>query len=184
VRADRRPPGAGVRVSILDTLKRLTGVSTVRTGPTEEGAMKYLCLAYYDEQKFATLSEAELDAIGRACRPYDDALGKSGHLIATGSLQPARSTTTLRPRHGRASVTDGPFVETKEQVGGFFIIEARDQDEALRVASQHPAAHMNEHLGWALELRPIEIFGTDSLTCRLDKERSEQPDRARAGDRS
>jgi hypothetical protein len=94
VRADRRPPGAGGRVSILDTLKRLTGVSTVRTGPTEEGAMKFLCLAYYDEQKFATLSEAELDAIGRACRPYD------------------------------------------------------------------------------------------SLTCRLDKERSEQPDRARAGDRS
>jgi hypothetical protein len=136
--------------------------------------LHYLCLAYYDEKKFEALSEAELEAIGRACRPHDEVLGRSGHLVATGSLQPARLATTLRPRNGKPSITDGPFVETKEQVGGFFIIEAQDLDEAIRVAAHHPAAHMNEHLGWALEVRPIEVFHRDSLVCRLDAERRAQ----------
>ncbi len=80
--------------------------------------MKYLCLAYYDEREFGALSKAELDAIVSGCQPYDEALRKSGHLIATGSLQPTRSTTTVRPRNGKVSITDGPFAETKEQVGG------------------------------------------------------------------
>ena len=136
--------------------------------------MKYLCLAYYDEKKFETLSEADMEAIGVACRPHDRELEKSGHLVATGSLQSTRSTTTLRPRGGRVTITDGPFTEAKEQVGGFFIIEARDLNEAIRVASKHPAALMNEHLGWGIELRPIEVFGLDTLTCRLELERQEK----------
>jgi hypothetical protein len=119
--------------------------------------MKYLCLAYYDETKFDSLTEAELAEIGRRCQPYDGELAKSGHLLLSGSLGRPRETTTLRPGQGKAAITDGPFVETKEQIGGFFLIEARDLNEALRVASKHPAAHMNEHLGWALEVRPLGV---------------------------
>ena len=96
--------------------------------------MQYLCLAFYDEQKFGTLSQADLEAIKAKCLPHDKELAQSGHLRLMASLQPTRSTTTLRPRNGRVSITDGPFVETKEQVGGFFIIEARDLNEAIRVA--------------------------------------------------
>lgn len=117
--------------------------------------MKYLCLAYYDTDKFDTLTAEEMAAIGRACKPYDEELQQSGHLLLSGSLGHAREATTIRPRNGKASVTDGPYVETKEQIGGFFLIEARDLNEALRVASRHPAALMNEHLGWAVEVRPL-----------------------------
>jgi hypothetical protein len=120
--------------------------------------MKYLCLAYYDVQKFDALSKAELDAIVSQCPPHDEALRASGQLIAQASLAPPRSTTTLRPRNGKPSVTDGPFAETKEQVGGFFIIEARDLNEAIRVASKHPAANLGEPVGWGIEVRPIEEY--------------------------
>jgi hypothetical protein len=118
--------------------------------------MKYLCLAYYDEKKFDTLSEADLAAIGRECRPHDGVLQQSGHLLEVGSLGPTRTSVSLRPRNGRTLVTDGPFAETKEQLGSYFLIEARDMKEAVQVASKHPAAHLNEHLGWGVEVRPIE----------------------------
>lgn len=120
--------------------------------------MKYLCLAYYDEKKFDTLSAADLEAIGRACRPHDQALRATGQLVAQASLGPTRSTACIRPRNGRPVVTDGPFAETKEQIGGFFIVEARDLNEAIRIASKHPAALLNEQLGWGIEVRPIESF--------------------------
>jgi hypothetical protein len=118
--------------------------------------MKYLCLAYYDVQKFDALSKDELHAIVSRCPAYDAALRESGHLLLQASLGSAQATTTVRPRNGKPSVTDGPFVETKEQVGGFFIIDARDLNEAIRVASKHPAAHLGEAVGWGIEVRPIE----------------------------
>jgi hypothetical protein len=136
--------------------------------------MNYLCLAYYDEEKFETLSESDLDALGRECRPHDEELRKTGRLVATGSLQPARSAKIVRPRNGKVSVTDGPFAETKEQVGGFFILEAADLDEAIRLASLHPAALMNEHLGWGIEVRPIDFFSKDALECRIDPDKRQQ----------
>jgi hypothetical protein len=120
--------------------------------------MKYLCLAYYDEQAFDAMPKPEFDAIVRKCPQYDEALRASGHLVVQASLGSPRATTTVRPRNGKPSVTDGPFIETKEQVGGFFIIEARDPDEAIRVASKHPAANLGEQVGWAIEVRPIEGY--------------------------
>ena len=120
--------------------------------------MKYLCLAYYDEKKFDALSKTELDAIVSQCPPHDEALRKSGHLITQASLAATSASTTLRPRKGKVSMTDGPFAETKEQIGGFFIIEARDLNEAIVVASKHPAAHLGEQVGWGIEVRPIESF--------------------------
>jgi hypothetical protein len=120
--------------------------------------MKYLCLAYYDEKRSDALSAAELDAIVSRCPAHDAELRASGHLVAQGSLQSPRATATVRPRHGNVSVTDGPFAETKEQIGGFFIIEARDLNEAIRVASKHPAAHLGEEIGWGIEVRPMDAF--------------------------
>ena len=120
--------------------------------------MKYLCLAYYDEKAFEALPKAEFDAIVGQCPAYDEALRRSGRLVVQASLGSPRSTTVLRPKNGKPLVTDGPFVETKEQVGGFFIIEAAALDEAIRVASNHPAANLGERVGWAVEIRPIEGY--------------------------
>lgn len=120
--------------------------------------MKYLCLAYYNEKAFDALPRAEVDALVSQCPAYDEALRESGHLVIQASLGSTRATTTVRPRNGKPLVTDGPFIETKEQVGGFFIIEARDLNEAIRVASKHPAAHLGGQVGWGVEVRPIEMY--------------------------
>lgn len=118
--------------------------------------MKYLCLAYYDEQAFEALPAGELDALVSQCPAHDAALRATGRVVAQASLGPSASSRCLRPRRGSPTVTDGPFAETKEQVGGLFIIEAKDLDEAVRVASKHPAANIGAHVGWGVEVRPIE----------------------------
>ena len=120
--------------------------------------MKFLCLGYYDEKKFDALPKDEVDALVRNCRAHDEALHRSGRLIAVASLGPTRATKSVRPKQGKALVTDGPFAETKEQIGAFFIIEAHDLDEATEVASLHPAARLGENVGWAIEVRPIDHF--------------------------
>jgi hypothetical protein len=122
--------------------------------------VKYLCLAYYDPQAFDALSPAEVESIVSKCPAYDEALRASGHLVVQASLGAPHDSTAVRPRNGRPTVTDGPYVETKELAGGFFIIEARDLNEAIRVASMHPAAHLGERVGWGIEIRPIERFET------------------------
>jgi hypothetical protein len=118
--------------------------------------MKYLCLAYGEEEKMKALSKDEMDALIRNCGIYDQELQKSGHLVSGMSL--SWGSTTLRLRNGKLSVTDGPFAATKEVVGGLVVIEARDLNEAIQVASLHPAARMGEELGWGIELRPVEEF--------------------------
>ena len=120
--------------------------------------MKYLCLAYYDDKKFDALSKDEVQALVSQCPAHDEELRRSGHLVVQASLGALKATTTIRPRNGKPWVTDGPYTETKEQVGGFFIIEARDLNEAILVASKHPAALLGEHVGWAVEVRPIGFF--------------------------
>lgn len=120
--------------------------------------MKFLCLAYYDTEKFAALPPEELQALVSQCPAHDAALRASGALHLQASLGDPAATRTLRPGSGKPSVTDGPFVETKEQVGGFFIIDAADMDGALRIAAKHPAALIGGHVGWAVEVRPVEYF--------------------------
>ncbi len=115
--------------------------------------MRYLCLAYGDRTRMEALSPSELEALMSECRRHDEELRQSGHLVRVESL--GWGATTLRPGHGKVLVTDGPFVETKEQVGGLFVIEARDLNEAIRIASLHPAAHLGHQLGWGIEVRPI-----------------------------
>jgi len=115
--------------------------------------MKYLCLAFGDQKKMEALTKGQFEDLVSQCRVRDEELRKSGHHLFSESLE--WPSTTIRPRNGKPVVTDGPFVETKEKVGGLFVIEARDLNEAIRVASLHPAAHLGEQLGWAIEIRPI-----------------------------
>ena len=113
--------------------------------------MKYLCMAYEEEDKLNALSRSEWDALRRETIEYVDAIRKSGHLIVTHALQSVHSATTVRVRNGRLSTTDGPFAETKETLGGFFLIEAKDLDDALEVAAKWPSARIG-----SIEVRPIQ----------------------------
>jgi hypothetical protein len=120
--------------------------------------MKYLCLAYYNTQQFADLTPDAMQALVSQCPAHDAALCASGRLLMQASLSDPAQTRTIHPKMGKPSFTDGPFMETKEQVGGFFIIDAQDIDDALRIAALHPAALIGEQVGWCIEVRPIEYF--------------------------
>lgn len=120
--------------------------------------MKYLCLGYYYADKFDALSEAERRAVAEECAPHDEELRGSGRMRSVASLEHGVHVT-LRPTDSGTSVTDGPYTEAKELVGSFFIIEADDLDEAVRIASLHPAARVRPDLGFGVEVRPIEIMG-------------------------
>lgn len=109
--------------------------------------MKYLCLAYYNPEKFAAMAPTDLQALVSQCPTKDAELKGTGKLIVSASLEGPQAAFALRPRSGRAHVTGGPYAEAKEMVGGFFIIEAADKDEAVRVASLHPAATLGEAVG-------------------------------------
>lgn len=113
--------------------------------------MKYLCMAYESEDFFHTLSADDWDSLRTETLAYVDKLQKSGHLILTNALQSRRTAVTVRVRGGKLSTTDGPFAETKEQIGGFFLIEARDMEEAVRIAASWPSARLG-----SIEVRPIE----------------------------
>jgi hypothetical protein len=113
--------------------------------------MKYLCIVYVDEEKLNALSKSESDALDAEALAYDEELRKSGHYIVSNALQSVKTATTIRLRKGKAVTTDGPFAETKEQLGGFVLIEARNLDEAIRVASKIPPARLG-----CIEVRPIK----------------------------
>ena len=115
--------------------------------------MKYLLLAYGDRKKVEALSKEEFEAIVARCRVHDDAFRGTGQVVAVDSLE--WDSVTIRPRNGKPTVTDGPFAEVKELVGSVLVIEARDLNDAIRVASLHPAANLGEDLGWGIELRPV-----------------------------
>lgn len=120
--------------------------------------MKYLCLAYYDPQQFDALDPAERDAIVAACHKQDAELHKTGRLVLVGSLGEPGVSASIRPRNGVPMVTDGPYIETKEQIGAFFIIEANDQAEAVAIASKHPSALLTFGDAGGIEVRPCDHF--------------------------
>lgn len=113
--------------------------------------MKFLCLAYEEEAKLNALSREEWEVLRRETLSYVEELRKRGCLLATEALQSARKASTVRVREGKVSLTDGPFAETKEHLGGFFLINARDFDEARQVAARWPSARLG-----SIEVRPIE----------------------------
>jgi hypothetical protein len=108
--------------------------------------MKYLCLVYSDERDLHGLPDSPDDA---ECQAYSDALTDSGHLLSGQALQPVETATTVRVRNGRTTMTDGPFAETKEQLAGFYLIDARDLNEAIRIAERIPPARVG-----SIEIRP------------------------------
>jgi hypothetical protein len=112
--------------------------------------MKYLCLVYLEEKRLEALSQSESDALVRDALAYDEALRRSGHLIVANPLESVRTATSLRNRDGKVTISDGPFAETKEQLGGFVLIEARDLDDAIAVASKIPPGRIG-----TIEVRPI-----------------------------
>jgi hypothetical protein len=105
--------------------------------------MKYLCLVYLDEKRLSELPDAD-------CVEFDTSIRKSGHCIASEALQSVETATTVRVRNGRTAITDGPFAETKEQLAGFYMIEAKDLNEAIQIASKIPPARVG-----SIEVRPI-----------------------------
>ncbi len=120
--------------------------------------MRYLCLIYYDEKKHAVLSRDEAEALQREAGDYVEELRKGGHYVASDALQSVRTATTIRAvGNGRPTTTDGPFAETKEQLGGFILIEARDLNEAIRLASRMPPARLG-----CVEVRPVKEAGCAS----------------------
>ncbi len=113
--------------------------------------MKYLCLAYEAEQDLKSLSREEWLALRQETLDYVAALRERGELIDTQALQRPGRAKVARVRDGKRSVTDGPFAETKEQIGGYFLIEARDEEHAMEIAAHWPSARIG-----AIEVRPIE----------------------------
>jgi len=100
--------------------------------------MKYICLGYLDETAWETASEAERNAFMDECFAYDEVLRKNGNFAGGEALDSSRNATTLRYQNGKVSITDGPFTETKEQLGGILILEARDLNHAIQIMSKHP----------------------------------------------
>jgi hypothetical protein len=100
--------------------------------------MKYICLGYIEPNKFETMSESERNAMLDECFTYDDVLRKNGHFASGEALQSANAAMTLRWKNGKVSVTDGPYAETKEQLGGILVLEARDLNHAIQLMSKHP----------------------------------------------
>jgi len=113
--------------------------------------MKYVCLGYIEPGKFENMPETERNALVDACLAYDDVLRKNGHFAGGEGLQPASNAVTLRFRSGKVMVTDGPYAETKEQIGGFLLLEADDLNHAIQLMSKHPGVRAG-----SFEIRPAE----------------------------
>lgn len=120
--------------------------------------MKYLGLAYFTPDKFAAMSPGDVEALVSQCPALDEKMRATGKVLVSASLGDMEGWRTLRPQAGKTQVSDGPYTESKEVVGGLFIIEADSHDEALRIASMHPAATLGETGGWAVELIPMDFY--------------------------
>ncbi|MBE9079097.1 YciI family protein [Romeria aff. gracilis LEGE 07310] len=113
--------------------------------------MKFICLGYFDETQWDRLSKTEQTALMEECFAYDDELRRGGHFIGGEALQCFRNAATIRYRNGKVTVTDGPYAETKEQLGGILLLEARDLNHAIQLMSQHPGVRSGP-----FEIRPAD----------------------------
>ncbi|HTH68412.1 MAG TPA: YciI family protein [Rhodanobacter sp.] len=156
------PKTGGVAESPLQTLPeycRFPIISfVVGAFPPKGSPMKYLGLAYFTPEKFAAMEPGDVKELVSQCPALDEKMRATGKVLVSASLGDLDSWMTLRPRNGKTQVTDGPYAESKEVVGGLFIIEADSRDEALRIASMHPAATLGEECGWAIELIPMDFY--------------------------
>ena len=119
--------------------------------------MKYLCLIYGDESSRRTMPKEQVDTMIKEYGAFTEDIQKSGQYIGGNPLQPTQTATTVRIRRGKISTTDGPFAETKEQLGGYYLINAKDLNEAIQVAARIPGARIG-----SVEVRPIMEFGAQT----------------------
>ena len=131
--------------------------------------MKYICLGYYDKAKFDGLPESERNAMFDACFEYDEHLRANGNWGGGEALQPAETALTLSWKNGRVATTDGPYAETKEQLGGVLILEARDMNHAVQLIGQHPALRY----GNIFEIRPAGDMS--EIMKASERRRSQNP---------
>jgi hypothetical protein len=122
--------------------------------------MKYICLGYLEEQRWEAMSPSERDTCMKECYAFVEELQKGGHFLGGEALQGVRTAATLRWQGGKVSVTDGPFAETKEQLGGLVVFEANDLNHAIALFSRHPGLRV----GGCMEIRPAEDCGFSSRT--------------------
>ena len=115
--------------------------------------MEYLCLIYGDEQSFEGASDEDRNAVMADYMAFTESIQKSGNMVGGNALQPTATATTVRVRDGETLVTDGPFAETKEQLGGYYLVEAKDADEAIAIAARIPGARHG-----SIEVRPVVVF--------------------------
>ncbi|HUP00966.1 MAG TPA: YciI family protein [Gemmatimonadota bacterium] len=132
--------------------------------------MKYLCLVYSEEEKLHSLPESPRDD---ECLAYNEVVQESGHLIAGEALESVQTATTVRVRNGKVSVTDGPFAETKEQLAGFYLVNARDLNDAIQIASKIPAARVG-----SVEVRPIRELNPRAARARNIPSQSKQKEQS------
>jgi hypothetical protein len=118
-----------------------------------EDPMRYVCLIYDDEKNWEKLPKTDADAMMGEYFAFTNDIKQNGHYHAGEALQPVATATTVRVRNGKTSTTDGPFAETKEQLGGFYLISARDLNEAIQIASRIPSARIG-----SIEVRPVIEF--------------------------
>ena len=116
--------------------------------------MKYLCLIYENEKIWETMSKEESGALFGEYGAFTNDIKSSGHWVGGNPLQPTATATTVRVRHGKISTTDGPFAETKEQLGGYYLVEAKDLNEAIKLAARIPSVRTG-----SIEVRPIMEIG-------------------------
>lgn len=126
--------------------------------------MKFICLGYADETKLQTMTKEELESLVDQCLSYDDELKRGGHFAGGEALQSATNAVTLRYRGGKVDITDGPFAETKEQLGGILILEAKDLNQAIALMSKHPG----------VKFGPFEIRPADEEFCKFVEEREKK----------
>jgi hypothetical protein len=124
--------------------------------------MKYICLGYIEDGKWDALTESQRKAMMEECFAYDDELRKNGHFLGGEALQSARNAATLRWQGGKVVVTDGPYAETKEQIGGILLLEANDLNHAIQLMSKHPGVR----LGGPFEIRPSAEAVNEAISDR------------------
>jgi hypothetical protein len=132
--------------------------------------MRYLCLIYLDESELAAMPQNEMDELNARHLRLNEELVASGHFVEAEALQPAASTTCVRVRNGRPALTDGPYAETKEMVAGFYLIEARDLNEAIQVAARLPSAPLG-----TVEVRPCRDLEIEGVAYKASSKSGGRP---------
>ncbi len=128
----------------------LTVTNRNRKPQQEEAAVQYLCLIYDNEKEWQKMPPAETEKVMGEFFAFTESIKKSGHYVGGNALQPTHTATTVRVRQGKVATTDGPFAETKEQLGGYYLLQARDLNEAIQLAARIPGARFG-----SVEVRPV-----------------------------